>query len=192
MSMKTFAEPRAQCWALGTARQTPTLRPPSPTPGVQTQTPRVSGTTSPAPEEGGAVEGDERGGRGPSRVPVRLLGTPWSGAGRGGWRSALGERSPLPGTEPPAPPLLPWTFHLGFSALNTGLCLPCWKGLGVGLCVRVCARARARACPQPLGQEVTAKAAWSLASQTRSPPGASSSLAVPGLLQRRLLGLKCR
>lgn len=66
------------------------------------------------------------------------------------------------------------------------------EGVGVGLCVRVCARARARACPHPLGQEVTAKAAWSLASQTRSPPGASSSLAVPGLLQRRLLGLKCR
>lgn len=41
------------------------------------------------------------------------------------------------------------------------------EGVGVGLCVRVCARARARACPHPLGQEVTAKAAWSLASRDR-------------------------
>lgn len=59
-------------------------------------------------------------------------------------------------------------------------------------CRDVCARVCTCACAHPLGQEVTAKAAWSLASQTRSPPGASSSLAVPGLLQRRLLGLKCR
>lgn len=61
------------------------------------------------------------------------------------------------------------------------------------VCARVCTCACARL-PTATGAGGHSQGSLvpGVSRQTPSPPGASSSLAVPGLLQRRLLGLKCR